>query len=78
VPLVNAGDHDLFDKLRALRRTLAQQRGVPPYVIFPDATLREFAAVRPKNLTEMRQLHGVGDVKLAQFGEQFLAAIATR
>ena len=65
----------LFDALRELRRELAEQAQVPPYVIFHDATLREMAASRPSNLEEFGQLGGVGEKKLAAHGEAFLAAI---
>jgi len=65
-------DKDLFESFRALRRELATERRVPPYVIFSDATLRELAQKRPRTLVEMRQIHGVGDAKLRDFGEKFL------
>jgi ATP-dependent DNA helicase RecQ len=73
---VGSPERDLFESLRSLRKDLAQERNVPPYVIFPDATLHELASSRPKTLTEMRKIHGVGDVKLANFGQQFLDALA--
>ena len=66
----------LFDALRRLRRELAQEAGVPPYVIFHDATLREMASRRPANLREMGEISGVGDRKLEAWGEAFLMAIA--
>ena len=68
-------DGALFEKLRQLRRQLAEARGVPPYIIFADATLRELARVRPTALADMRAIHGIGERKLAQFGETFLRAI---
>lgn len=68
-------DRDLFEKLRTLRKNIASQRRVPPYVIFSDATLRELSRKRPRNLIEMRQIHGVGDAKLRDFGETFLELI---
>ncbi len=67
---------DLFQRLRALRKTLADEQGVPPYVIFSDATLREIAARKPDTLTALRAISGVGDVKLERYGRAFLSAIA--
>jgi ATP-dependent DNA helicase RecQ len=68
-------DRDLFEALRELRRQLASERQVPPYVIFGDATLRELARVHPTTPERMRQIYGVGDAKLRDYGEQFLEAI---
>jgi ATP-dependent DNA helicase RecQ len=68
-------DEKLFDALRALRRDLATERQVPPYVIFGDATLREMARARPTALERMRALYGVGDAKLRDYGPRFLAII---
>ncbi len=62
----------LFDALRALRRDLAQEAGVPPYVVFHDATLREMAAARPSSLEELGEIGGVGTRKLEAYGEAFL------
>jgi ATP-dependent DNA helicase RecQ len=68
-------DRALFERLRALRRELARERGVPPYVIFHDTTLREMARIKPDSLASLRQVYGVGDRKAAELGEQFLSAI---
>jgi ATP-dependent DNA helicase RecQ len=65
----------VFDALRALRRGLAEQAGVPPYVIFHDATLREMAATRPANLQQLSGLTGVGARKLDAYGDAFLAVL---
>ncbi len=65
----------LFDALRALRRDLAAEAGVPPYVIFHDATLRDMAALRPTSLSELGQLVGIGARKLEAYGEAFLGVI---
>lgn len=67
-------DPALFDALRSLRRELASARGIPPYLVFSDATLRDMAARRPGTLEELRAVKGVGDRKLAEFGAAFLAA----
>ncbi|NRB53380.1 MAG: DNA helicase RecQ [Saprospiraceae bacterium] len=66
---------DLFEVLRQLRKQLAQQRGVPPYIIFSDATLEEMAARRPMSDTEMQQISGVGERKLQLYGDAFMEAI---
>ena len=68
-------DRDLFDSLRELRTDLARQRNVPPYVIFSDASLRDMARGKPASAEQFLAVHGVGDKKLADFGEAFLACI---
>ena len=65
----------LFDALRDLRRELAEEAQVPPYVVFHDATLREFAARRPASRAEMGEISGVGAKKLEAYGDGFLAVI---
>ncbi|MGV3770933.1 MAG: RecQ family ATP-dependent DNA helicase [Sphingobium phenoxybenzoativorans] len=65
----------LFDALRACRRELAQEAGVPPYVIFHDSTLREFAERRPATLGELGEITGVGMKKRDAFGQAFLDVI---
>ncbi|ABD27635.1 ATP-dependent DNA helicase RecQ [Novosphingobium aromaticivorans DSM 12444] len=65
----------LFDALRALRRDLAREAGVPPYVIFHDSVLRELAASRPATLADMGQIGGVGTRKLDAYGDRFLEEI---
>ncbi|MBI3973546.1 MAG: DNA helicase RecQ [Chloroflexi bacterium] len=67
---------DLFERLRDLRRRLADERGVPPYVVFHDAALRQMAAELPAHEQHFRRIQGVGERKLADFGDPFLAAIA--
>jgi ATP-dependent DNA helicase RecQ len=68
-------DQPLFEALRALRREMAEAEGVPPYVIFHDASLSEMARARPANLAELALVNGVGERKLAQYGERFLTCI---
>ncbi|MCX6550820.1 MAG: RecQ family ATP-dependent DNA helicase, partial [Acidobacteria bacterium] len=68
-------DHALFDRLRAVRLEIARSRGVPPYVIFHDATLREMARRRPTSLDAMLAIKGVGVRKAEELGDTFLAAI---
>ena len=65
----------LFDALRNRRRELAQEAGVPPYVIFHDATLREIAALRPGSLRQLGEVGGIGQRKLDAYGEAFLAVV---
>ena len=65
----------LFEALRACRRELAQEVGVPPYVIFHDSTLREMAEQRPTSLAELGHISGIGQRKLDAYGDAFLAAI---
>jgi ATP-dependent DNA helicase RecQ len=71
----SAVDSPLFDALRALRRELAQEGGVPPYVIFHDATLREMATLRPATLAALGEVSGVGARKLDAYGDAFLRVI---
>jgi ATP-dependent DNA helicase RecQ len=73
---VAPADQALFEALRALRRQLAQDAGVPPYVVFTDATLRAMAASRPRDAAGLARIPGVGAVKLQSWGPAFLAAIA--
>jgi ATP-dependent DNA helicase RecQ len=68
-------DRDLFERLRAVRLEIARQRGVPPYVIFHDTTLRDMARLKPSTVDELRHVKGVGERKAADLGEVFLAEI---
>ena len=68
-------DRDLFEELRVLRREKAADRGVPPYIVFSDATLRDLARRRPSRLDVMRTVKGVGDKKLRDYGDEFLKAV---
>ncbi|PPK88304.1 ATP-dependent DNA helicase RecQ [Neolewinella xylanilytica] len=67
--------NSLFDVLRELRRTLAREASIPPYLIFSDRTLEEMAAAEPTSEREMARINGVGEVKLARFGDHFIQAI---
>ena len=71
----DAYDPALFDKLRGLRRRLATERNVPPYVIFGDRTLRQMAAYLPQSRDSLSHISGVGAAKLEQWGEAFLEVI---
>lgn len=70
-------DRDLFEELRSIRRTLAEERGVPPYIVFNDATLRDLSRIRPSQLEDMRRISGIGDAKLKDFGKVFNSAVKT-
>jgi len=68
-------DRELFENLRALRKRLADEAGVPPYVIFGDATLAEMAAYLPENHQDLLGINGVGKLKLRRYGDNFLEEI---
>ncbi|MCM6776298.1 DNA helicase RecQ [Nocardia sp. CDC159] len=69
-------DADLFERLRAWRASVAKEQGVPAYVVFHDATLREIAARKPRTLDELGGISGIGESKRAKYGEGVLAAVA--
>jgi ATP-dependent DNA helicase RecQ len=69
-------DEPLFERLRALRKRLADENGLPPYVIFHDSTLRQMAEHKPRSLEQFAALPGVGQAKLARYGAQFIAEIS--
>ncbi|MEZ6317573.1 MAG: ATP-dependent DNA helicase RecQ [Phycisphaerales bacterium] len=70
-------ERDVFERLRALRKALAEERGLPPWMIFSDATLRELINTKPTTPTALLRIKGVGRAKLEAFGEAFLAALAS-
>jgi ATP-dependent DNA helicase RecQ len=65
----------LFQRLRSLRKRLADQQAVPPYVVFSDSSLKLMAQQQPQTLTEFARISGVGSRKLEQYGETFTAEI---
>ena len=73
-----AGDADpaLFERLRTLRKQLADEAGKPPYIVFSDAALRDMCARKPATDEEFLEVSGVGATKRARYGEAFLAEIA--
>ncbi|HSU55432.1 MAG TPA: RQC domain-containing protein, partial [Candidatus Dormibacteraeota bacterium] len=71
-----ACDEELFERLRSLRKQLADERGVPPYIVFSDVTLRLMAREYPSTSSQFAGLSGVGERKLQEFGAVFLKAIA--
>ncbi len=72
---IEAEDQGLWNALRSCRKRLAEEQGVPPYVIFHDATLREMLEFRPLTTEQLRSITGVGESKLKRFGDDFLAVI---
>lgn len=72
---IEAEDQALWNALRACRKRLAEEQGVPPYVIFHDATLREMLEFRPLTPEQLRNITGVGESKLKRFGDEFLAVL---
>jgi len=72
-----ACDEALFEKLRSLRKKLADERGVPPYIVFSDVALRQMARFYPQSDAEFSRISGVGEKKLSEFGGEFLGEVAT-
>ncbi|HEY2693727.1 MAG TPA: HRDC domain-containing protein, partial [Streptosporangiaceae bacterium] len=69
---LSEADAAVFEQLRAWRAAAAKEQGVPAYVIFHDATLREIAVQGPASLAELARVNGVGEAKLARYGQQIL------
>lgn len=74
-PFAGANDDPLWLALKAKRLELAREQGVPPYVIFHDSTLREILSIRPQTSDEMAQITGVGQAKLARYGDAFIQVV---
>ena len=72
----NPVDDPLFDALRACRRDIAKEAGVPPYVVFHDSTLRDMALQRPRSMADLANVSGVGERKREAYGQAFLEVIA--
>ena len=68
-------DKELFEKLRNLRKQIAKERAVPPFVIFGDISLREMSHYLPKDKNSLSKIKGVGEMKLETFGDKFLESI---
>ncbi|MBX9913330.1 MAG: DNA helicase RecQ [Pseudomonadaceae bacterium] len=73
--LVRTEEREQWEALRTLRRNLAQEHGVPPYVIFPDSTLLEMLRSKPGSMSEMAEVGGVGARKLERYGQAFLEVL---
>ena len=72
---IGSPEDQLFQRLRTLRKKLADEQGVPPYVVFADAALRAMAQAQPTTLTAFAEIPGVGSAKLAHYGEAFTTEI---
>jgi len=66
---------ELFEKLRTLRTEIAQENGVPPYIIFSDKTLKDMSVKVPESKAQMLEVHGIGEVKFERYGEKFLTLL---
>ena len=73
---LSSEDMKLFEQLRTLRKQLADEQGVPPYVVFSDKTLVELSLLKPTTRDEMLTVSGIGEVKLDRYAEPFLKVIA--
>jgi ATP-dependent DNA helicase RecQ len=72
---IGAEDRGLYDALKAWRKETAAEQGVPPYVVFHDRTLAEVARIRPKSFPDLARIGGVGEGKLARYGEAVLRVV---
>jgi len=72
---LSENENELFELLRAKRKALADKKGVPPYVVFSDRTLIDICQKRPSDLAAFNEIHGVGQKKLNDYGETFLAIV---
>jgi Superfamily II DNA helicase len=68
-------DENLFEELRELRRRLAAEQKIPPYIVFNDKALKEMACIKPENREQMLDISGVGAFKFEKYGEVFLKSI---
>jgi ATP-dependent DNA helicase RecQ len=66
---------EVYDKLRELRTQIASQKGIPPYIVFSDKTLKDLSNKQPQNKVEMLAVHGIGEVKFERYGEVFLEVL---
>jgi ATP-dependent DNA helicase RecQ len=73
--VLGPAETELFGRLKTLRGEIARADKVPAYVVFPDRTLAEFAVRRPRTLSAMGEVRGVGPAKLERYGERFLALV---
>ncbi len=68
-------DQELFEKLRALRKKLAEENNIPPFIVFSDVSLRDMCQQLPKSEKEFLKIHGVGQTKLERYGQKFMTII---
>jgi ATP-dependent DNA helicase RecQ len=71
-PVVREVEADLFDELRQVRTSIAKREGIPPYIVFPDSTLREMCGIKPTNPAAMLKIKGVGEAKFFKYGAYFI------
>jgi ATP-dependent DNA helicase RecQ len=69
---------EVYDKLRDLRTQIASEKGIPPYIVFSDKTLKDLSNKQPQDKEEMLEVHGIGEVKFERYGEKFLELLMTR
>ncbi|MFL5366735.1 MAG: DNA helicase RecQ [Myxococcales bacterium] len=77
-PVLAGEDGLAFEALRSLRKQIADEQKLPPYVIYHDSTLREMVAAKPRTISDLRRIKGVGERKLATYGPRFLDALLRR
>ena len=63
---------EVYDKLRELRTQIATGKGIPPYIVFSDKTLKDLSNKQPQTKVEMLDVHGIGEVKFERYGKEFL------
>jgi ATP-dependent DNA helicase RecQ len=68
-------DTEVYDKLRDLRTQIATQKGIPPYIVFSDKTLKDLSVKIPQDKESMLEVHGIGEVKFERYGEEFLTLL---
>jgi len=68
-------DAEVYDKLRDLRTQIASQKGIPPYIVFSDKTLKDLSVKQPQSKEEMLEVHGIGEVKFERYGSEFLSLL---
>jgi ATP-dependent DNA helicase RecQ len=66
---------EVYDKLRDLRKQIASEKGIPPYIVFSDKTLKDLSNKQPQNKEAMLEVHGIGEVKFERYGEEFLTLL---
>lgn len=68
-------DADVYEKLRTLRTQIASEKGIPPYIVFSDKTLKDLSNKQPQSKEDMLDVHGIGEVKFERYGKEFLALL---
>ena len=71
-------DAEIYDRLRELRREIASEKGIPPYIVFSDKTLKDLSVKQPESKEAMLEVHGIGEVKFERYGEAFLGIFQNR